>query len=73
MSGIELKRKLALRTISLSLPVINIVGTEIPETAALEVGCVAYLTKPFAAQLLTAAIGKALDAPSRAELIRSAT
>jgi FixJ family two-component response regulator len=73
MSGIELKRRLAVS--GFSVPTIFITGkdSEIVRKAALEVGCVAYLTKPFAAQQLTAAIGKALDASSRAELIPGTT
>ena len=61
MSGIELSRKLALS--GNSVPVIFITGkdSEIVRKAALEVGCVAYLSKPFAAKQLTDAIGKALD------------
>ena len=64
MSGIALKRELAVSGIS--IPTIFITGkdSEIVRKAALEVGCVAYLTKPFAAKQLTDAIEKALAASS---------
>ena len=73
MSGIELMHKLALSGIS--VPVIFITGKdgEIARNAALEAGCVAYLTKPFAAKLLIDAIEKALETSSRPELISGAT
>src|SRR5262249_30004121 len=50
MSGIDLQRKLVLSGIS--VPTIFITGrdSEIVRKAALEVGCVAYLSKPFAAK-----------------------
>ena len=51
-SGIELYRRLA--DSGVSLPVIYITGNDSPanRSAALESGCIAYLTKPFAAQSL---------------------
>jgi FixJ family two-component response regulator len=60
MSGIELKRKLVRSGIS--VPVIFITGkdSESVRKAAIGVGCVAYLSKPFEARQLTAAIEKAL-------------
>jgi len=66
MSGIELKRKLA--SSGVSIPTIFITGkdSEIVRKAALEVGCAAYLSKPFEAKQLTDAIEKALDASSGA-------
>ena len=51
-SGIDLRRRLTDKGIS--LPVIYITGNDSPanRSAALESGCIAYLTKPFAAQSL---------------------
>jgi FixJ family two-component response regulator len=51
-SGIELSRRLADRGVS--LPVIYITGndSEANRAAAIESGCIAYLTKPFAAPSL---------------------
>ena len=51
-SGIDLRRRLTDKGIS--LPVIYITGNDsrANRSAALESGCVAYLTKPFAARLL---------------------
>jgi FixJ family two-component response regulator len=51
-SGIDLRRRLADKGIS--LPVIYITGNDSPanRSAAMESGCIAYLTKPFAAQSL---------------------
>ena len=75
MSGIELRRKLALSGIS--VPVIFITGndSEIVRKAAVEVGFTAYLLKPFPAKHLMDAIGKALDgtvtSPPLFELMRS--
>ena len=51
-SGIDLRRRLTDKGIG--LPVIFITGNDSPanRSAAMESGCVAYLTKPFAAQSL---------------------
>jgi FixJ family two-component response regulator len=51
-SGIDLRRRLTNQGIS--LPVIYITGNDSPanRSAAMESGCIAYLTKPFAAQSL---------------------
>ena len=53
-SGIALRRRLADKGIR--LPVIYITGndSEANRAAAIESGCIAYLTKPFAAQSLIA-------------------
>ena len=58
-SGIELRHRL--KTAGVSLPVIYITANDNPaiRTAALESGCMAYLTKPFAAKSLLEQIGKA--------------
>ena len=67
MSGIELGHKLALS--GSSVPIIFMTGndSEVVRKAAREIGCTAYLPKPFPAKQLKDAIDKALDGPSRAE------
>jgi FixJ family two-component response regulator len=59
-SGIDLRRLLASRGVK--TPVIYITGSDSSEDrlAAIESGCVAYLKKPFTADLLMAAIQRAL-------------
>ena len=61
-SGIELRRWLA--DSGVSLPVIYITGNDSDATrlAAMDSGCVAYLTKPFSAQSLIGPIQKAAAA-----------
>jgi FixJ family two-component response regulator len=51
-SGIEVRRRL--KAAGISLPVIYITGKDTPATrmAAIESGCLAYLTKPFVARSL---------------------
>jgi FixJ family two-component response regulator len=51
-SGIELRHRL--KAAGISVPVIYITGNDNPAVrmAALQSGCLAYLTKPFSAQLL---------------------
>jgi FixJ family two-component response regulator len=63
-SGIELKRGLASEGIS--LPVIYITANDNPAVrlAALASGCVAYLTKPFAAMSLLEQVAKASAGPA---------
>ena len=58
-SGIELRH--GLTAAGISLPVIYITANDNPavRTAALASGCIAYLTKPFAAKSLLEPIGKA--------------
>ena len=55
-SGIELR--LGLKAAGVSVPVIYITGNDDPAVrkAALASGCIAFLTKPFAAQSLTEAL-----------------
>lgn len=64
-SGFALLRRLADRGVK--LPVIYITGndSETNRTAALESGCIAYLTKPFAAQALIEAIARVGTAGTR--------
>ena len=52
VSGIELRRRL--KEANISVPVIYITGNDSPavRTAALQSGCLAYLTKPFSAKSL---------------------
>jgi len=58
-SGIDLRKRL--RAAGISLPVIYMTGNDNPvvRAAALASGCIAYLTKPFAAQSLLEPVGKA--------------
>jgi FixJ family two-component response regulator len=58
-SGIEVRHRL--KAAGISLPVIYITGMDNPGTrmAAIESGCLAYLTKPFAAKSLIEPIQRA--------------
>ena len=58
-SGIEVRHRL--KAIGICLPVIYITGKDNPATrmAAVESGCIAYLTKPFAARSLIEPIERA--------------
>jgi FixJ family two-component response regulator len=58
-SGIEVRHRL--KSAGISLPVIYITGKDNPATrmAAIESGCLAYLTKPFAARSLMESIERA--------------
>ena len=58
-SGIEVGHRL--KAAGISLPVIYITGKDNPATrmAAIECGCLAYLTKPFAAKSLIESIERA--------------
>ena len=58
-SGIELRHRL--KAANISLPVIYITGNDNPATrdAALQSGCLAYLTKPFSAEALAANLRRA--------------
>ena len=63
-SGIEVRHRL--KAAGISLPVIYITGKDNQATrmAAMESGCIAYLTKPFAAQSLIEPIARASAAPA---------
>ncbi|MBR0693342.1 response regulator transcription factor [Bradyrhizobium lablabi] len=63
-SGIDLRHRIA--GLGIDLPVIYITGNDNPATriAAVESGCVAYLTKPFTARSLIEPIEKVLAAAS---------
>jgi FixJ family two-component response regulator len=65
MSGIELSRRLAAS--GSTLPVIFITGNDAEPVRknAIEAGCLAYLSKPFPAQLLLDAIDHAPTFPKR--------
>ena len=58
-SGIEVRHRL--KAAGIALPVIYITGKDSPATrmAAIESGCLAYLTKPFAAKSLIEPIERA--------------
>jgi FixJ family two-component response regulator len=60
-SGLELRRHVI--AAGCAVPVIFITGNDDPSVrkAALEAGCVAYLTKPFSAQSLIEPIRRATD------------
>jgi FixJ family two-component response regulator len=61
-SGIDLRRRLAARGVT--VPVIYITGNDSTanRTAAIASGCVAYLTKPFSAQSLIDSVTRAAAA-----------
>lgn len=59
MSGLELQRQLATSGSKLPIIFITAFDNEATRTRAIEAGCLAYLRKPFSAQLLFAAIDKA--------------
>lgn len=58
-SGVELRHRL--KAAGISVPVIYITGNDNPAVrmAALESGCIAYLTKPFSPKSLIEPLGKA--------------
>ena len=60
LSGIELRHRL--KAAGISVPVIYMTGNDNPavRVAALQSGCVAYLTKPFSAKSLIEPLEKAL-------------
>jgi FixJ family two-component response regulator len=62
VSGIELRHRL--KAANISVPVIYITGNDNPavRTAALQSGCLAYLTKPFSAKSLIEPLERALAA-----------
>jgi FixJ family two-component response regulator len=60
MSGIELRHRLTAAGSSLPVIFISAVDDENVYQEALASGCIAYLRKPFLAQLLIGAINKAL-------------
>jgi FixJ family two-component response regulator len=64
MSGIELRRQLTLSGMSLPVIFITAKDSEFVRKTALEVGCFAYLSKPFPAKQLMNAIEDALDTPA---------
>jgi FixJ family two-component response regulator len=59
MSGIELRRRLAASGSRLPVIFITAVDTEAVRKEAMEVGCIAFLRKPFLADALIGAIDKA--------------
>ncbi len=61
MSGIELRRQLALSGIDLPVIFITANDSEATRKAAMEAGCVAYLPKPFPTKSLVDAIESALS------------
>ena len=63
MSGIDLGHKLALSGIAIPVIFITANDSDVVRKAAVEVGCTAYLPKPFSAKELMNAVGKALVGP----------
>ena len=61
MSGIELQRRLAAAGSKCPVIFMTAIDDEATRKEAAEVGCIAYLRKPFAPQLLLDAIGKIDD------------
>jgi FixJ family two-component response regulator len=61
VSGIDVRRRLT--GMGIVVPVIYVTGNDSPMTrsAAIASGCVAYLTKPFAAQSLIAPVERASE------------
>ncbi|WP_177234233.1 response regulator transcription factor [Bradyrhizobium sp. cf659] len=62
-SGIDLRRRLAEQKVQ--VPVVFVTGNDNHETraAAIASGCIAYLTKPFAAAALIESVERALGQP----------
>jgi FixJ family two-component response regulator len=65
-SGIELRRELAVSGSSIPVIFITAKDSDATRKAAIDVGCAAYLTKPFSARSLMDAIGQAAAASGRA-------
>lgn len=67
MSGIQVRRRIA--RFEASLPVIFMTAndSDVTRKAAMEAGCVAYLSKPFSSQTLASAIDTALAARRHAD------
>ena len=59
-TGTELIKELARAGHSLPVVLISGADNEVVRSAALEAGCVAFLTKPFASALLVEAIEKSV-------------
>jgi FixJ family two-component response regulator len=61
VSGIDVRRRLA--EMGIAVPVIYITGNDSPmnRAAAIASGCIAYLTKPFAARLLIEPVERASE------------
>jgi FixJ family two-component response regulator len=64
ISGIELRRELANAGVLLPVIFVTADDSDLTRKVAMEVGCVAYLPKPFPAKLLMDAIEMALAQPS---------
>ena len=62
MSGLELRSRLIASGSSLPVIFITAINDDAPRSAAKLLGCVAYLSKPFAPEALVAAVADALAA-----------
>ncbi len=62
ISGIELQRRLAASGSNCPIIFMTAIDDDATRNEAMEAGCIAYLKKPFAPQLLLDALGKAVGA-----------
>lgn len=62
MSGLELRSQLIASGWNLPVIFITAIDDDAPRTEAKQLGCAAYLNKPFAPEALVAAVAKALAA-----------
>ena len=60
ISGIELQRRLAAAGSNCPVIFMTAIDDDATRNGAMEAGCIAYLKKPFAPQLLLDALGKAV-------------
>ena len=65
--GIELRREIAIAGVSIPVVFITADDSDTTRKAAIEAGCVAYLTKPFTAKSLIEGIARASDNPRQTE------
>jgi FixJ family two-component response regulator len=64
VSGLELRRRLTASGSRLPIIFITAISDEALKSAAIQLGCVAYLHKPFAPEALVAAVANAVAAKS---------
>lgn len=60
MSGFELRRHLTAEGSGLPIIFITAINDEVLQSAAIQLGCLAYLNKPFAPEALVSAVADAL-------------
>ena len=66
-SGSNLRREIAIAGVSIPVVFITADDSDTTRKAAIEAGCVAYLTKPFTAKSLIEGIARASDDPRQTE------